>query len=718
MGKPNKKNVKSTVKIKNKMQNKANKGKKRRSNENKLKRALKTEKIRDDNVEQDDKKLFRTIRYDDEEGLDELNENKNRRSKKRKNNSDEESNLEANYKAKPSMIKKMNEQAKKLSLALPIKTKSGQLMKNIHTLEHDDDDKEENVVESEQLIQEKVIEDEKPKSVLDIIREKKEFFDKAKIRIAFLSRGILENPQSEMKKLKELRQMLSLPDVRQSYILKKLIVVSLCEIFKDIIPSYKIRPWTEKENEQKIGKDVQELKEFEETLLKQYKLFLDYLNDSIKGVYKSLYKSDSEKLTKQTEETVRSFGLICVRSACQLLEKLNHFNYTNDLIEIVATQLTSKISEISKISSETIRNIFAMDKTLHLSLEVTQKITKILKQKSFGVRPDTLDIFLSLKLREIKVIEDDEKSKKIKHKDKMAKYSRTDRKKLKEKEQLAAELEEKKLSDRLKEKSRLQARILEQIFMIYFRILKKSPNFKLFPSVLEGLSKFAHLINLDFFEDLLKLMHEMIESDKLNFRSKLHCIKTIFIVLSGQGEALTIDPMKFYTSLYNILLQLSAASDLDNIYLLADCIDMMFLRRRKQIPTARLLAFIKRLTIVSLQLEPTGAAVILNILRKLIGINKSSDLLFDNEYQDSGIYNPELSEPDYSNSQNSALWEFHLMRRHYNKMIVDDSSEFLKQGNVVFSENKMTVGDIFKIMNDYDDNYMNEPAKYGKKFKK
>lgn len=47
----------------------------------------------------------------------------------------------------------------------------------------------------------------------------------------------------------------------------------------------------------------------------------------------------------------------------------------------------------------------------------------------------------------------------------------------------------------------------------------------------------------------------------LTFRSKLHCIKTVFIVLSGQGEALTIDPVKFYTSLYNVILKLSAGKN-------------------------------------------------------------------------------------------------------------------------------------------------------------
>ena len=43
-------------------------------------------------------------------------------------------------------------------------------------------------------------------------------------------------------------------DVKYSYILRKFIVVSLCEVFKDIVPSYKIRTWTEKENQQKVNK--------------------------------------------------------------------------------------------------------------------------------------------------------------------------------------------------------------------------------------------------------------------------------------------------------------------------------------------------------------------------------------------------------------------------------------------------------------------------------
>jgi nucleolar complex protein 3 len=91
-------------------------------------------------------------------------------------------------------------------------------------------------------------------------------------------------------------------------------------------------------------------------------------------------------------------------------------------------------------------------------------------------------------------------------------------------------------------------------------------------------------------------------------------------VLSGQGEALTLDPMKFYTSLYNLLLNFDAAGSLENIYLLNDCIDMMFFKRRKQVPTTRLLAFIKRLSVLSLHLEPKSSAVILHLIRKMINV--------------------------------------------------------------------------------------------------
>ena len=54
--------------------------------------------------------------------------------------------------------------------------------------------------------------------------------------------------------------------------------------------------------------------------------------------------------------------------------------------------------------------------------------------------------------------------------------------------------------------------------------------------------------------------------------------------------------------------------------MLAECIEMMFIKRRNQVPTARLISFIKRLSVISLCLPPAGSLVLLNLVRKLVNV--------------------------------------------------------------------------------------------------
>jgi len=71
---------------------------------------------------------------------------------------------------------------------------------------------------------------------------------------------------------------------------------------------------------------------------------------------------------------------------------------------------------------------------------------------------------------------------------------------------------------------------------------------------LAGIGKFAHLVNIDFFQDLMKVFKDLISSDTddmryaeevvepikdlRNAQRRLHCIITAFELLSGQGEKL------------------------------------------------------------------------------------------------------------------------------------------------------------------------------------
>lgn len=124
--------------------------------------------------------------------------------------------------------------------------------------------------------------------------------------------------------------------------------------------------------------------------------------------------------------------------------------------------------------------------------------------------------------------------------------------------------------------------IMKMVFLIYFRILKRAPRSNLLSITLEGLAKwveiwfwhqvstvlglhyvssfcrFAHCINLEYFQDIVNVLDHLLESEPLNVREQLYCVKTVFIILSGQGDVLNIDPLHFYSHLYRIMLNIHA----------------------------------------------------------------------------------------------------------------------------------------------------------------
>ena len=42
-----------------------------------------------------------------------------------------------------------------------------------------------------------------------------------------------------------------------------------------------------------------------------------------------------------------------------------------------------------------------------------------------------------------------------------------------------------------------------------------------------------------------------------------------------------------------------------------------------------------------------------------------TDIMLDNEMQGSGVYNPEMDEPEYCNPQSTSLWELHTLTYPY-----------------------------------------------------
>ncbi|XP_031246088.1 nucleolar complex protein 3 homolog [Mastomys coucha] len=557
---------------------------------------------------------------------------------------------------------------KELIHLLPIKDKSGIIPQTrerpVADIQQEEEDEEELEAEEE------VIEDSRQELTIEehVIERKRKLQDK-KIQIATLASAILSDPESHIKKLKELRSMLMEQDPDVAVTVRKLVIVSLMELFKDITPSYKIRPLTEAEKSTKIRKETQKLREFEEGLVSQYKFYLENLEQIVKDwKQRKLKKSNVVSL-----KAYRGLAEVAVKSLCELLVALPHFNFHNNIIVLIVPLMNDGSKPVSEMCCEAVKKLFKQDKLGQASLGVIKVISGFVKGRNYEVRPEMLKTFLCLRIKEVEVKKDTEDINKPKRfmtfKEKRKTLSRMQRKWKKAEEKLERELREAEASESTERKLKLHTETLNIVFVTYFRILKKAQKSPLLPAVLEGLAKFAHLINVEFFDDLLVVLHTLIESGDLSYQESLHCVQTAFHILSGQGDVLNIDPMKFYTHLYKTLFTLHAGATNDGIEIVLHCLDVMLSKRRKQVSHQRALAFIKRLCTLALQVLPNSSIGLLATTRILMHTFPRTDLLLDNESQGSGVFLPELEEPEYCNAQNTALWELHTLRRHYHPIV-------------------------------------------------
>ncbi|NXK48911.1 NOC3L protein, partial [Chauna torquata] len=573
------------------------------------------------------------------------------------------------YEKMPRRMK--TEPEKELIHLLPIKDKGGiipqTMEKPVLNVAEDEDEEE----DTEEML---VAEDfhEEPLPVLtpeEMAAQRKRKLQERKMHIAALASAILSDPENNIKKVKELRAMLMEQDPNVAVIVRKLVMVSLMEIFKDIAPSYKIRPLTEAEKATKVKKETQKLREFEEGLVSQYKFYLENLEQTIKDwKQRKLKKSNVISL-----KAYKGLAEIAVKCLCELLVALPHFNFHNNIIVLIVPLMNDASKTISELCSEAVKKLFKQDKLGFASLGVVKVISGLVKGRNYNVRPEVLKVFLYLRIKEVELKKDSEdiapKKKFMTYKEKRKNLSRMQRKWKKAEEKLERELLEAEASESKEKKLKLHTETLNIVFLTYFRILKKAQKSPLLPAVLEGLAKFAHLINVEFFDDLLIVLHSLIASGDLSYRESLHCILSAFHILSGQGDVLNIDPMKFYTHLYKTLFSLHAGSTNDDIGIVLQCLDVMLAKRRKQVSQQRALAFIKRLSTLALHVLPNSSIGILATNRVLMQTFPKMDLLLDNESQGSGIFLPELNEPEHCNAQNTALWELHLLQRHYHPTV-------------------------------------------------
>ena len=297
------------------------------------------------------------------------------------------------------------------------------------------------------------------------------------------------------------------------------------------------------------------------------------------------------------------------------------------------------------------------------------------------------------------------------------------RKILKERKAVEKEFKEADAVVSHEQRERMQSETLKLVFVTYFRILKaRTPN--LMGAVREGLAKYAHLINQDFFGDLLEALKDLVSDAEKSLnpededphveddlastpklqrdynRETLLCTTTAFALLDGQdaaksASALNLDLTFFISYLYRNLHALSLHPDIEfssKSIRLADpystppsqtttpglkvnikTMTVLLLRALTSIltprlvPPVRLAAFNKQLFISSLHLPEKSSLAMLSLLTNVTKTHgrKTASLWNTEERKGDGVFDALRGDLESSNPFASTVWEGELLKLHF-----------------------------------------------------
>ncbi|KAG9787980.1 Nucleolar complex-associated protein 3 [Exophiala dermatitidis] len=495
----------------------------------------------------------------------------------------------------------------------------------------------------------------------------------AKEEIARLAGHLNEDPEEHAGAFKKLAQI---GGPGSPVAVQKLSLAAQAAVYKDVIPGYRIRAYKDEDLGSKVSKDVRRTRQYEHSLVTGYQSYVKRLASLAKAK-----KSDPDA------SALRSVAISCV---CTLLLSVPHFNFRTELLNVLVHELASREATPDFVKCvETLEKFFEQDDDGAPSLEAVSLLSKMMKAKDYRVREEVLNTFFHLRLLSelAPTSSQSEKpgdisklhGKKVK-KEKFEHRSKKERKLARERKAVEKDMREASALVNYEEREKMQSETLKIVFIIYFRILKARVP-ELMGAVLEGLAKYAHLINQDFFGDILEALKDIIsqadaaskgeleldlddetaqqeldgETVRNRTRESLLATQTAFTLLSGQdvskaASSLHSDLSYFTSHTYRSLYPLALDADIElgpkslrladphitateqrqqtsstnnrvnistPILLLTRVLSSILLTPSQPPTTLATASFFKRLLTVSLQLPEKSALVVLNLLAKI-----------------------------------------------------------------------------------------------------
>ncbi|KAK1750759.1 nucleolar complex-associated protein-domain-containing protein [Echria macrotheca] len=623
-------------------------------------------------------------------------------------------NLENDYESRPRKGKKDKKKKKAVDEntgRLPIRTAGGwvaqddveSVASDAEWLENEGDDAESVDEQPEEAPEEPKI-------------PEREQIRRAQEELAKIATQLNEDPEEHSGAFKALAKI----GESQLVPIQKLCIVTQMAVYRDVIPGYRIRPATEEAAGEQLSKDVKRLRAYEQALVSGYQGYIKTL---------AQYASSQPQKGDKPGKSISNIAFTC---ACTLVNAVPHFNFRGDLLRILVRKLSARKVDADFVKCrQALEKLFREDEEGRPSMEAVSLLTKMMRAREYSVHESVLNMFLQLRLlsefsgkaSHDKVDRADDGTNGI-QKQKKVFRTKKERKRLKEEKAAEKVMAQADASVSHEERDQMQSETLKMVFATYFRILKqRSPH--LMGAVLEGLAKYAHLINQDFFGDLLEALKDLIryteqgeqdenaeeeeeddDDDEMSAvrdtsREALLCTVTAFALLAGQDAhnartGLHLDLSFFITHLYRSLLSLSINPDLElgakslrlpdpeetnpdgenykvnlqtTTVLLMRCLSAILLPpwNIRSVPPLRLAAFTKQLMSGALQMPEKSCQAVLGLLQDVLNTHgrKVNALWNTEERKGDGVFKPLAETVEGSNPFASTVWEGELLRKHY-----------------------------------------------------
>jgi nucleolar complex protein 3 len=492
-----------------------------------------------------------------------------------------------------------------------------------------------------------------------------------KMKIATLAEVIMEEPSASLKHTKEEISKFDQIHKLCTHIdptVRRLATISTYAVFKDVLPPYRIRVATDVEMQAQMKKETRALREFEKMLLAAYQRYLKALDSAAMRMHRGGGGSTGKSKGKSDGRRCHRLALAAVSCMGMLVRARPFFNYRSNILSLLVSRLSDADAEVQSASKDQIIAILKEDRNGELSLEIVRSISKLAKAKKYNISTIALDCLLELPLRVD--LKDKNVQKQLTRPKKKRKLSAIDR----SLQSTSGTVDKNTLG-------RNHANVLEDLFNMYFRVLKRSnPSSPLIGAAMHGVAKFSHLIDVELVHDLVDVLGNMTKADGMDLASGFQCVLAALRTLGGPGRELKMDDGHFIAYIFKLLPRLSDINKDKNIGTAMICLQMAFVKRREH-SMERVAAFVKRLILLGVALAcPEHIMAVISVARSLLVRYPQAAQLLDSEEERKACpaYLPKVDDPEHCNAFGATLWELASLTNHFHPSVCEMARDTLR----------------------------------------